>query len=233
MTKATLSARDRILGAAVDLLAREGASAVSTRAVSAAADVQAPAIYRQFGDMKGLLEEAARETLRVYVRQKVKRSRSEDPLEDLRRGWDEHVAFGLANPDAYALLYTAPSTTSDPASREGMAVLEGLLTRVAETGKLQMSVEAAAQLIHAGAKGVVLSLIGAKEAQRDLRLSTSMRDVLVAAITDAAPKASRSTKRVAPRAVALRAVLPEARSVSPGERLLLDELLARLAASDD
>jgi len=38
---------------------------------------------------------------------------------------------------------------------------------------------------------------------------------------------------VAPRAVALRAVLPEARSVSPGERLLLDELLARLAASDD
>ena len=32
--------------------------------------------------MNGLLEEAARETLRAYVRQKVKRSRSEDPVED-------------------------------------------------------------------------------------------------------------------------------------------------------
>ena len=46
-------ARTRILRAATELLATGGRSAVTTRAVSAAARVQPPTIYRHFGAMRG------------------------------------------------------------------------------------------------------------------------------------------------------------------------------------
>src|SRR5688572_30149327 len=105
MAERTTDVRERIVCAAAELLTRGGREAVSTRAVSAEAGVQAPAIYRQFGDMQALLHAAAREVLARYVRQKAAREPADDPLEDLRRGWDLHVAFGLANPAAYALLY--------------------------------------------------------------------------------------------------------------------------------
>jgi AcrR family transcriptional regulator len=222
------SVRERIVRVAAELLAKNGREAVSTRAVSAAAGVQAPAIYRQFGDMRGLLEEAARRILADYVRDKAKRRPSADPVEDFRRGWDEHVAFGLANPDAYSILYSG-AEESAPA-REGLAILESLLARLAEAGRLRMNVSDAARLVHAGGKGVVFSLIAAP----DPRLSDAMREAVLTAITETAPKPARTTKRIAPRAVALRAVLPEAdRILSTGERHLLDEWLERLASAKE
>ena len=51
--------RDRIVDAASALLASGGPSAVTTRAVAADAGVQAPTIYRQFGDKDGLLQAVA------------------------------------------------------------------------------------------------------------------------------------------------------------------------------
>src|SRR5580704_9268984 len=102
-------ARSRIVRAAAELLATGGRNAVTTRAVSAAAGVQPPTIYRHFGDMQGLLSVVAREILTAHVREQAIRALTNDPVEDLRRGWDLHIAFGLANPDAFAMLYSAPS----------------------------------------------------------------------------------------------------------------------------
>ena len=104
------------LRAATELLATGGRSAVTTRAVSAAAGVQPPTIYRHFGDMQGLLDVAARETLAVHVREQATRALTNDPVDDLRRGWDLHIAFGLAHPDAFALLYSAPSVDTSSIS---------------------------------------------------------------------------------------------------------------------
>src|SRR5579863_10614285 len=104
--------RTRIVRAAIELLATGGRNAVTTRAVSAAAGVQPPTIYRQFGDMQGLLNVVARETLAVHVREQATRTLTNDPVEDLRQGWDLHIASGLANPDAFALLYSAPSVAA-------------------------------------------------------------------------------------------------------------------------
>src|SRR5690242_21869785 len=92
--------RARIVRAATELLASGGRGAVTTRAVSAAAGVQPPTIYRHFGDMQGLLDEAARGTLAVHVREQAARALTSDPVEDLRRGWDLQLAFNLAHPDA-------------------------------------------------------------------------------------------------------------------------------------
>lgn len=226
--------RTRIVRAAADLLAREGRAGVSTRAVSAAAGVQAPAIYRQFGDMHELLLAAASEVFARYVKQKVARTPLSDPFEELERGWDLHVAFGLANPAAYTLIYG--EATKGPAAdheRNGYAMLEALVGRAAETGRLRVSVADAARMIHAGACGVTLSLISTPENERDPHLSHAMRDAVHAAI--AFPKAkgpAAKSSDLGARAAALRASLPQARdALSTGERELMGEWLDRLAKS--
>jgi AcrR family transcriptional regulator len=92
-------ARVRILRAATKLLATGGRTAVTTRAVCAAAGVQPPTIYQYFGDMQGLFDEVARETIAFHVREQTERTLTNDPVEDLRQGWNLHIAFGLAHPD--------------------------------------------------------------------------------------------------------------------------------------
>ncbi|XYH97883.1 TetR/AcrR family transcriptional regulator [Sorangium sp. So ce1128] len=238
MTERTMDVRERIVRAAADLLARGGREAVSTRAVSAAAGVQAPTIYRQFGDMRGLLDAVARETFAEYVRQKATRERADDPIEDLRRGWDLHVAFGLANPAVYALIYSDPTSAANaPVVRDGEAILHGLVARAAEAGRLRVSVPHAARMIAAAGSGVTLSLIATPTEDRDPRLSGAMRDAVLAAITvaptsDGVPDEAPGAGRVAARAVALRAVLAEAPdALSPAERHLLGEWLDRLAGA--
>lgn len=239
--------RGRIIAAAVELIAAGGRDAATTRAVAAAAGVQPPMLYRQFGDMRGLLDAAAREALAAYVRRKAARTPSDDPVEDLRRGWDLHVAFGLANPAVYALIYGDPTGGQLPmAAREGEVHLHALVARVAAAGRLRVGIAHAARLIAAAGNGVTLALLGAPPDARDPRLADAMREAVLAAVTVVAPPdeaargathAHRTRDRVVARAVALRAVLADAgdetaNALSPAEQRLLGEWLDRLAGTD-
>jgi AcrR family transcriptional regulator len=234
-------ARARIVRAATELLATGGRNAVTTRAVSAAAGVQPPTIYRHFGDMQGLLDVAARETLTVHVREQATRELTNDPVEDLRRGWDLHIAFGLAHPDAFALLYSAPSVAASVSViHEGVEVLQGLVARIAEAGRLRVDVAHATDLIHAAGTGVTLTLAATPPEERDPRLSETMREAILTALTipaaaetpNGGPEATPAAERVAVHAVALQALLTDAPSVlSPAERQLLSDWLDRLATA--
>lgn len=237
MIDMTVSTRERIIRAATDLLATGGREAVSTRAVSAAAAVQPPTIYRQFGDMQGLLDAVASRGFSGYIESKITRVRADDPVEDLRAGWDLHVAFGLANPAIYGLMYGDPRSETRPsAAGEAADILHGLVQRVAAAGRLRISVERAAQVIHASGVGVTLTLLTRPPEHRDLRISGLTREAVLAAVTtDAATGMmafDSSAQRVAARSVALRAVLADATvDLTPGERTLLGELLDRLIRS--
>jgi len=225
--------KDRIVRAAAELLAEGGREAVSTRSVAAAAGVQAPTIYRLFGDMRGLLDEAAAFGFSEYLRSKVAREVVEDPVEDLRRGWDLHVGFGLDNPGLYRLMY-AGHGPEPAAAREGAEMLRGLVRSIAEAGRLRVGVEHAAGMIHAAAMGVVLSLIAAEPGDRDPTLSEATREAVLAAVTTDGPgdetTEGNGRDRAAHRAVALKAVLPGAEAgLTPGERTLLSEWLDRIA----
>lgn len=227
--------RERIVQAAAELLADGGREAVSTRAVAAAAGVQAPTIYRLFGDMRGLLDEVAGFGFSEYLRGKRSLERTGDPVEDLRWGWDLHVEFGFANPAFYTLMYggSRPESAS-PAAIEAADILHELVKRVAEDGRLRVGVERAAQMIHAAGLGVTLTLIGTKPEDRDSALSELTREAVLAAVTtdeadDESVKGIEGRDRLARRAVALKALLPEsAAELTPGESTVLSEWLDRL-----
>lgn len=228
------SPRDRILRAAARLLAEGGREAVSTRAVSAVAGVQPPTIYRQFGDMHGLLDAVVSDGFARYVESKVARRSVEDPVADLRAGWDLHIAFGLANPALYALMYGDPRPSGTlAAAAEAHQLLKQLVGRVAAAGRLRIGVESATRMMHAAGVGVVLTLIAADDTDRDLTTATlTCEAILTAVTTDVIPdKTPTQTGRrpTVSHAVALKALLPDASAVfTSAECGLLTEWLDRL-----
>ena len=228
--------RERILAAAVQLLAEGGREAVSTRAVMTLAKVQAPTIFRQYGDLRALLVQAASVGFAAYLADKAVQQLSADAVEDLRAGWDAHVAFGLAEPVVYALLYGDPRQGQRPAAvQQARSMLRSTVQRVAEDGRLTVPVELAVEMVDAAGAGVVLHLLVTAPEQRDQALSASVRDAVLAAMTTPAettptPTGSTVASRVTTRAVALKAVLPEIDGTwTAGELHLLGEWLDRLA----
>jgi len=196
--------------------------------------VQPLTIYRQFGDMWGLLDAVADDGFARYVRGKSAREGAADPVANLRTGWDVHIGFGLANPALYALMYVDPRLGARPAAAaEARHLLEGLVWRVAEAGWLHGGVARATRMIHAA--GVVLTLIAAEDedADRDLAVATLTREAILAAVTTDTPPgeapAQAGSRRAAAHAIALKAVLPEAADAfTPAERGLLAEWLGWL-----
>ncbi|TKA09501.1 TetR/AcrR family transcriptional regulator [Actinacidiphila oryziradicis] len=222
------SHRARIITAAARLLAESGREAVSTRAVSAAAGVQAPTIYRLFGDKQGLLDAVAAHGFAAYLNEKTDLTPSGDPVEDLRTGWDLNIGFGLANPALYALMYGEPRPdATPPAALAAAEVLAAHIHRIAEAGRLRVDEERAAQLVHAVGGGTALALIATPEDRRDLTVSDLAREAVIAAIITDAP--ALAVPGPAGAAVTLRAVLPQTSALSANERSLLKEWLDRIA----
>ncbi|NJP88505.1 TetR/AcrR family transcriptional regulator [Nonomuraea sp. FMUSA5-5] len=221
--------RQRVIEAAADLLAREGREAVTTRAVAAAAGVQPPAIYRHFDDMDGLLDAVAEHGYARFLEAKRAFPTPEDPVEDLRAGWDLAVEFGLANPALYAVMYGEPRRgTSSAAFRTGMEILHGRIRRLAAAGRLRVDERLAAALIHATARGAVLTWLSLPEERRDPALLSAMRESMVTAVTTERPAVREPGPAGAARA--LRAALPQQTVLSEAEQRLLGEWLDRLAA---
>ena len=100
--------------------ARAGPAAVTTRAVAQAAGVQAPTIYRLFGDKDGLLDAVAEHVFAAYVAGKSRAAGGGDPVADLRAGWDVHIGFGLANPALFGLLTQPGRDSRSPAAAAGL-----------------------------------------------------------------------------------------------------------------
>lgn len=223
--------RQRIIDAASKLLSEGGRDAVTTRAVSSAAGVQPPTLYRLFGDMQGLLDALAAHGFSTYLEQKVSRVPIDDPVDDLRAGWDRHVEFGVSNPELYALMYGRPRADQPfEAAAKAAELLHGLVERIAAAGRLRLDVEAAAEMVHAAGTGVTLTLIATPPDQRDPRLSERTREAILGAVT-VEPRKRAGVRKPTPasHAIALKAALPEIDApLSDAERGLLSEWLDRI-----
>ncbi len=222
--------RDRVIAAAVALLARGGREALTTRAVAAAAGIQAPTIYRLFGDKQGLVDAVAEHGFRTYLRQKRTAGPGDDPVENLRLGWDLHVGFGLTNPAIFAAMYGDPRPSgASPAAAKALAMLRERMRSLALAGRLRVDERRAAEMARAAACGVVFILLQMPVDQRDAGLSEATREAIIAAIITDQPAPERLS--LAPVAITLRALLPGTDGLTEGERHLLAEWLDRMARS--
>jgi AcrR family transcriptional regulator len=227
------SARDQtrthLVEVAAKLLADGGPDAVTTRSVALAAGLQAPTIYRLFGDKNGLLQAVAEHGFASYVSGKHIDPES-DPVGNLRAGWQLHVGFGLANPELFRLMHSALRTPHGQAlTAAGGEVLRARVHRVAEAGRLRVTERRAVDLIRAAGTGVVFTLIDQPEAERDHGLAdTAWESVCATILTD---QAAATAPSPAAAAVTLRAALPDVTSLTAAERALLADWLDRIAGS--
>jgi AcrR family transcriptional regulator len=177
-----MNTRSLIIEAAAELIAQSPSGDVSTRAVCEAAGVQQPVLYRLFGDKDGLLAATVDHVWDQYLETKRAAEKSADPLQDLLAGWDSHVAFALAHPNAYKLMF-APALRSMPeAAQEALRILRAVLERLAAQGRMRIAPEIAARMIMTATTGVALGLIMRPALYPDTGLSTQVRDAMVQAI---------------------------------------------------
>jgi AcrR family transcriptional regulator len=226
--------RARIIDVAARLLQEQGPAAVTTRGVAEAAGVQAPAIYRLFGDKDGLLEAVAEHVMASFVAAKaaVVESASADevdPLTDLRSGWLTQIEFGVANPALFRLFSDPDRVRQSPAAQSGRHVLAARVRRVAESGRLRVSERRAVELIQAAGIGTIQTLLAMPPEHRDPELADSMYDAVMRQILVDAPDSTPNTAVAI--AVAFRAIAPGLDMLTEGERQLLTEWLDRVIAN--
>jgi AcrR family transcriptional regulator len=233
--------RSRIVGSAAELLAEHGPAAVTTRGVAERAGVQAPTIYRLFGDKDGLLDAVAEHVMAQQVSAKAAvvaaaEADGVDPLVDLRAGWDGQIAFGLAHPAVFRLLSDPDRVMDSAAARTGRAVLAARIHRVALAGRLRVGEQRAVELVQAAGIGVIQTLLASPPEARDAGLPDVLYEaVLRQILTDEEPSADRGGSArgdVRAAAVTLRAATAELEVLSGGEQRLLAEWLDRIVQAD-
>lgn len=235
ITGTTLDTRTRIIDVAARLLRDAGPGAVTTRRVAQEAGVQAPAIYRIFGDKDGLLEAVAEHVMSGYVSTKAAiveaaEASQTDPVLDLRAGWEAQMGFGLSNPSLFRLLSDPDRVVNSPAARSGKAVLEARIHRVAVAGRLKVPERRAVELFQAAGLGVIATVLATAPNERDPGLTDAVLEGVLSQILTDTPTVS--TGGTLPTTIAFRAIAPTLPGLSATERQLLAEWLDRAIESD-
>ena len=227
-----MDAREKILEAATELLAGASAADVSTRAMCERAGVGAPMLYRLFGDKAGLLAAVVNRGFERYLASKRAARPGEDPVEDLRDGWDNHMRFALEHPSHYRLMYSPELTVPPAAAQEAHDLLHGILERCAAEGRLTVPPALATRMIMSANVGAALSTLTRPEQYTDGTFAERLRDAVLDSVTRPADTAVRDEGRqvsvaAATLAARLRADLPP--TLTAAESALLQQWLEKLS----
>ena len=125
--------RDRVLAAALSMLASDGAGALTTRAVARAAGTSVPAVYELFGDKAGLVRELFFTGFRRLHERLLAEPATGDPRSDLVSIGSTFRAFARAEPALAQLMFSRPFAQFDPSpadARAGAAVRDLVVERV-------------------------------------------------------------------------------------------------------
>jgi AcrR family transcriptional regulator len=221
--------RQAILVVAERLLAESPDYDISTRAVCNAAGITQPVLYRLFGSKDGLLDAVADAGLGRYADEKAELAQTDDPVADLRAGWDQHTEFARDNPALYQLMFTPRARSHTTARQQILSLIESRLLRCAAVGALAIDPEPAAQLILSANVGVALNLIAEPELF-DRALSHRMRETVLAGVLERGEMAADPAS-VSGAARQLRAQLQlnGSEALEPAESVLLERWLERIA----
>lgn len=174
--------RQRLIDAAHLLLARHPDREPSTRELYELAGVAAPTLYHHFGTKEGLLETVVEQAFSAYLERKSTVPDTGDLLADFAAGWDVHIEFGVQNPALYRLMYGSAGGRRCGAAEKADAELRRQLTRFADEGLLQTSVDEAVRMTTAMAIGCVTQLAH-DGSLADGFIAHTMRAALIAKLT--------------------------------------------------
>lgn len=161
-----------ILDAAAALLEAHGPQALTTRAVCEAAGIKSPTLYHHFGDKDGLERALIRRGLSDFMRRKQQAPASDDPLDQLRAGWNVALEFALKRPTLYALL--VQHARLEPALiAESFALMQARIQRLVDMGRLRGPVDATARAVWAASQGA-LSLVHQRLSRKEIEATSDL-----------------------------------------------------------
>jgi AcrR family transcriptional regulator len=113
--------RERVLQAAMDMLASDGVAEFTTRRLARHAGTSTPAVYELFGDKAGLVREVFFESFRL-LRQYLEEVRpSQDPRGELISVIESLRRFAREHPALTDLMFSRPFADFDPGPAERRA----------------------------------------------------------------------------------------------------------------
>jgi AcrR family transcriptional regulator len=180
--------RRALLDAAAAVVSERGVEGASTREIYARAGVKAPTLYHHFGDKEGLMHGVVSDAFERYLAQKRALRLTGDPFDDLRRGWDAHVAFAQANPGLYQLMWPAGAGRLPAAAAQSIAMLRERFDQIAAEGLLRPGVGPgqATRTLAAALHGAASAIAREPANRGNAKLSETLRDASIDALLIAA-----------------------------------------------
>jgi AcrR family transcriptional regulator len=114
----TAELRDRVLDAALTMLADEGVAGFTARRVAQEASTSVPAVYELFGDKAGLVREVYFEGFRHLRRQFDRLPPPGEPRDDLLAAFGVFREFVRSNPVLAEVMFSRPFADFDPGPSE-------------------------------------------------------------------------------------------------------------------
>ena len=180
--------RDRVVRAAVELLATDGVAGFTTRRVADAAGTSIPAVYELFGDRAGLVREVYLEGFRLLRGRLDALNVTSDVQADLMLVVADLRGYVRDNPALAQVMFERPFADYTPAAeemRETAPVRElfvGRVRRCVEAGVLAGNETDAAHVLLALALGLAAQesagWLGSSRASRDRRWALAFRATL-------------------------------------------------------
>ena len=160
--------RAEILAAAERIFVAEGYEGATIRKIADEVGVSSTALYMHFADKACILHEIVEGVLsQLLDRNREIAGRPLDPVARTRMMLDAYMRWGLEHPNAYQLVYCAPTQSSDPApdrtsefAAESYEAFCGVVREIAAAGRLRTGTgDSAAQALWMSCHGVVALII--------------------------------------------------------------------------
>lgn len=129
--------REAILACACDLYLTDGLTGFSMRKLAKEVGVTAPALYRYYDGREAVLGDVIREAHRAFMSYIYHSLEAPSPYERLTHAMDGYLAFAIAHPRWYAIMFSGPERLGMDALPEdieamGSAIHQFWIDRVSE-----------------------------------------------------------------------------------------------------
>jgi AcrR family transcriptional regulator len=155
--------RDRVVFAAVELLAEEGASGLTARSLAARAATSAPALYELFGDKSGIIRELYFVGFRQLSGELGELPETVDPVADLWSLVTAYRRFIRGNRDLAEIMFSRPfagfSAGPDElaATVSSQVLVAGRVRRCIDAGRLRGDETDVAHVLVASIQGMAFA----------------------------------------------------------------------------